>query len=137
MTDNDLKTQAADQELIDTRRKLEETESLRRQLEQTLSQVRAEQRLRDKLTAAGVADMEAAFLLTEQRLTQTKDAKPEQVIDHLKLENPYKITPQVATQAMQPPRGKKDKAGPLAQQTTRPVCADRRQLMQYMRTRRK
>lgn len=137
MTDNDLKTQAADQELIDTRRKLEETESLRRQLEQTLSHVRAEQRLRDRLTAAGVADMEAALLLTEQRLTQTKDAKPEQVIDQLKREKPYLFTPQVAPQAMQPTRGKKDKAGPLAQQTTRPVCADRRQLMQYMRTRRK
>jgi len=136
MTDNDPKTQAADQELSDTRRKLEETESLRRQLEQTLSQVRAEQRLRDKLTAAGVADMEAAILLTEQRLTQNKDAKPEQVIDQLKREKPYLFTPQVAPQVMQPTRGKKDKAGP-AQQNTKPASADRRQLMQYMKTRRK
>ena len=105
MTDNDPKTQAADQELSDTRRKLEETESLRRQLEQTLSQVRAEQRLRDKLTAAGVADMEAAILLTEQRLTQNKDAKPEQVIDQLQRERPYLFTPKGAPQAMEIGRG--------------------------------
>ncbi|MEN6308978.1 MAG: hypothetical protein ABFD91_14615 [Anaerohalosphaeraceae bacterium] len=138
MTDNDPKTQAADQELCDTRRKLEETESLRQQLEQTLSQVRTEQRLRDKLTAAGVADMEAAILLAEQRLTQNKDAKPEQVIDQLKREKPYLFTPQVAPQAMQPTRGKKDKTGPAqAQQNTKPASADRRQLMQYMKTRRK
>ncbi len=136
MTDNDPKTQAADQELSDTRRKLEETESLRRQLEQTLSQVRAQQRLRDKLTAAGVADMEAAILLTEQRLTQNKDAKPEQVIDQLKREKPYLFTPLVTPQAMQPTRGKKDKPGP-AQQNTKPASADRKQLMLYMKTRRK
>lgn len=136
MTDNDPKTQAADQELSDTRRKLEETESLRRQLEQTLSQVRAQQRLRDKLTAAGVADMEAAILLTEQRLTQNKDAKPEQVIDQLKREKPYLFTPLVTPQAMLPTRGKKDKPGP-AQQNTKPASADRKQLMLYMKTRRK
>jgi hypothetical protein len=136
MTDNDPKTQAADQELSDTRRKLEETELLRWQLEQTLSQVRAQQRLRDTLTAAGVADMEAAILLAEQRLTQNKDAKPEQVIDQLKREKPYLFTPLVTPQAMQPTRGKKDKPGP-AQQNTKPASADRKQLMQYMKTRRK
>ncbi len=136
MTDNDPKTQAADQELSDTRRKLEETELLRRQLEQTLSQVRAQQRLRDTLTAAGVADMEAAILLAEQRLTQNKDAKPEQVIDQLKREKPYLFTPLVTPQAMQPTRGKKDKPGP-AQQNTKPASADRKQLMLYMKTRRK
>lgn len=136
MTDNDPKTQAADQELSDTRRKLEETELLRWQLEQTLSQVRAQQRLRDTLTAAGVADMEAAILLAEQRLTQNKDAKPEQVIDQLKREKPYLFTPLVTPQAMQPTRGKKDKPGP-AQQNTKPASADRKQLMLYMKTRRK
>jgi hypothetical protein len=136
------RAQAAEKELIEAQRKLQETETQNNQLQQQLSQTKQEQTLKEKLLAAGAADTETVMLVIKNRLAQDDKAEMDKVIEQVRLEKPHLFESLSTATAFSSTRGTKDKSA-ATQQSLKTAAAKAAQtagkaeLMEYMRTRRK
>jgi hypothetical protein len=145
MSESELKVedgvQAAQGELAQMQQRLQEAQLLKEQLAGELVQVRQEQRLKEKLLAAGTADTETAMLVVKSRLSQDDKAELDKVIEQVRREKPY-LFEMLSTTSFTATRGAKDKSG-AGQEKIKTAAAKaiktagRTELMEYMKARRR
>jgi hypothetical protein len=134
------RAQAAEKELIEAQRRLQEAETQKDQFAQQLSQNRQEQTLKEKLLAAGAADTEMAMLVVKARMSKDDKAEPDKVIEQVRREKPY-LFETLSTTSFTATRGAKDKSG-AGQEKIKTAAAKaiktagRTELMEYMKARR-
>jgi hypothetical protein len=135
------RAQAAEKELIEAQRKLQEAETQKDQFAQQLSQTKQEQTLKEKLLAAGAVDTETAMLVIQNRLAQDDKAELDKVIEQVRLDKPHLFESLSTPTVFSSTRGTKDKSA-AGQEKIKTAAvkaiktAGRTELMEYMKARR-
>jgi hypothetical protein len=142
MSESELKVEdGAQGELTQMQQRLQEAQLLREQLVEELVQVRREQALKEKILIAGASDSETAMLVVKARMAQDDKADVDKVIDQVRREKPY-LFESLSSIMLSTTRSAKGKVNAMADKLMGAAAkayktAGRRELMEYMKARRR
>jgi len=83
------RAQSAENEAVKLQKRLEESKTENEHLNRQLSQIELDRQLAQKLTVAGVHDIETAVLVAKARLSGGEDIETDSVIEQMRSEKSY------------------------------------------------
>ncbi len=132
------RAQVAEQQLADTKGHLQDTQAELEQVRQTMDKLERRQHIDALLADADAVDLEVARLLTEMAVEMMDEPDVKLAIEDLRRHKPYLFRQRLVGASAMPARGH-DTADHQSQQAAEQaaVSGDRRDLLRYLRLRRK
>ena len=103
------RAQNAEKQIAEIEHKLSDSLRKEKQLSRQLDEIKLDQNLVARLSAAGTNDMEAAVLLARARMSESENADIESVVKQLKKEKSYLFEAVETTEAAAKTAGAKDR----------------------------
>ena len=135
------RAQSAEKKVEDLGEQLAQVQVEREQISKQLSNLQTEQKLMNKLIAAGTIDVESAVLIAKERLQSQKDTDADEVVGQLRKEKPFLFgnsTPVVTAQKNSGARERLGSTQAVLERAAKKAATtgNRRDLHEYLKLRR-